>query len=95
MKKRRIVEIESIGTEDLIEAIAERVIEQMGELSGLALTASCTPCEERWLTTSEVLEELKISRPTLDNMRRNNDIKFIRIGRGYRYQLTSLSNEAR
>ena len=87
MKKRRIVEVESIGTEDLIEAIAERVIEQMGEFSGLALTAPCTPCEERWLTTSEVLEELKISRPTLDNMRRNKDIEFMRVGRGYRYRL--------
>ncbi len=87
MKKRRIVEVESIGTEDLIEAIAERVIEQMGELSGLALTAPCTPCEERWLTTSEVLEELKISRPTLDNMRRNQEVEFIRVGRGYRYRL--------
>ena len=87
MKKRRIVEVESIGTEDLIEAIAERVIEQMGELSGLALTSPCTPCEERWLTTSEVLEELKISRPTLDNMRRNKDIEFMRVGRGYRYRL--------
>ena len=87
MKKRRVVEVESIGTEDLIEAIAERVIEQMGELSGLALTSPCTPCEERWLTTSEVLEELKISRPTLDNMRRNKDIEFMRVGRGYRYRL--------
>lgn len=87
MKKRRIVEVESIGTEALIEAIAERVIEQMGEFGGLALSAPCTPCEERWLTTSEVLEELKISRPTLDNMRRNKDIEFMRVGRGYRYRL--------
>ena len=41
MKKRRVVEVESIGTEDLIEAIAERVIEQMGELSGVALRVPC------------------------------------------------------
>ena len=87
MKKRRIVEVESIGTEDLIEAIAERVIEQINDQGGLARDAPCTPCEERWLTTSDVLEELQISRPTLDNLRRNQEIEFIRVGRGYRYRL--------
>jgi excisionase family DNA binding protein len=39
------------------------------------------------LTTEETLKALKLSRPTLDRMRKDNEIPFRRVGRGYRYRI--------
>ena len=85
--KKQILEIERLDAEELIELIADRVSEliNISEVSNAG--NPCAPCEERWLTSSEVMEALQISRPTLDNMRREGGIEYMRVGRGYRYKL--------
>ena len=48
----------------------------------------CPPCEaEEWLTTKEACLMLKTSEPTLRGMRRRGEIRSMRVGQGYRYQL--------
>ena len=49
----------------------------------------CPPCkEEEWLTTKQTTKALSISEPTLRGMRRRGEIRSMRVGQGYRYQLT-------
>ena len=33
------------------------------------------------------MKALQISRPTLNNLRRNGKIEYMKVGRGYRYRL--------
>lgn len=85
--KKQILEIERLDAEELIELIADRVSELINHSDSGNTSGPCTPCEERWLTSSEVMEALQISRPTLDNMRREGGIEYMRVGRGYRYKV--------
>ena len=85
--KKQILEIERLDAEELIELIADRVSELINLSDSGNTSGPCTPCEERWLTSSEVMEALQISRPTLDNMRREGRIGYMRVGRGYRYKV--------
>ena len=85
--KKQILEIERLDAEELIELIADRVSELINLSNSGNTSGPCTPCEERWLTSSEVMEVLQISRPTLDKMRREGGIKFMRVRRSYRYQV--------
>ena len=49
----------------------------------------CPPCEEEeWLTSKQTTKALNISEPTLRRMRRRGEIRSMRVGQGYRYQLT-------
>ena len=43
--------------------------------------------EEEWLTTKQTTKALSISEPTLRGMRRRGEIRSIRVGQAYRYQL--------
>ena len=48
----------------------------------------CPPCEEeQWLTTKQTTKALSISEPTLRRMRRRGEIRSLRVGQAYRYQL--------
>ena len=48
----------------------------------------CPPCEEeQWLTTKQTTKALSISEPTLRGMRLRGEIRSMRVGQGYRYQL--------
>ena len=48
----------------------------------------CPPCkEEQWLTTQQTRKALSISEPALRGMRRRGEIRSMRVGQGYRYQL--------
>ena len=48
----------------------------------------CRPCgEEEWLTTKQTTMALSIGEPTLRGMRRRGEIRSIRVGQAYRYQL--------
>ena len=85
--KKQILEIERLDAEELIELIADRVSELINISEVSNASNPCAPCEERWLTSSEVMEALQISRPTLDNMRREGRIEYMRVGRGYRYKV--------
>lgn len=85
--KKQILEIERLDAEELIELIADRVSELINLSDSGNTSGPCTPCEERWLTSSEVMEVLQISRPTLDNMPREGGIEYMRVGREYRYKV--------
>lgn len=48
----------------------------------------CPSCqEEEWLTTKQTTKALNISEPTLRGMRRRGEIRSLRVGQAYRYQL--------
>ena len=48
----------------------------------------CPPCQEdKWLTTKQTTRALNISKPTLRGMRRRGEIRSLRVGQAYRYQL--------
>jgi hypothetical protein len=48
----------------------------------------CPPCEEEeWLTTKQTRKALSISEPKLRGMQRQGEIRSIRVGQAYRYQL--------
>ena len=85
--KKQILEIERLDAEELIELIADRVSELINHSKASIAGNPCEPCEERWLTSSEVMEALQISRPTLDRLRRDSGIDHRKVGRGYRYRL--------
>ena len=85
--KTRLVEIEHLDAEDLVDLIVERLSERMNLPSQVNTNNPCLPCEERWLTSAEILNALQISRPTLDKLRRDGGIQFMRVGRGYRYKM--------
>lgn len=91
--KKQILEIERLDAEELIELIADRVSELINLSDSGNTSGPCTPCEERWLTSSEAMEALQISRPTLDNMRRGGKIKHVTVGRAYRYRLPPLNGD--
>ena len=85
--KRKKLEIEQWDMEEFIESIVEQVSTRV------SVEVNCDDFTEQlssgnqWLTTEEVLSYLKISRPTLDGMRRRGEMKYMRVGRGYRYQI--------
>lgn len=84
--KKKTIEIERWYMDELIDTIAERVSQRISVDVNCEDLIPCLPCEAEWLTTMEVLKVLKISRPTLNRMRKDNEITFRRVGRGYRYK---------
>lgn len=84
--KKQILEIERLSAEELIDTIVERLEATIANRNFLN-HEDCPPCDSRWLTTDEATEVLKISRPTLNNLRRAGKIEFMKVGRRYRYRL--------
>ena len=84
--KKQILEIERLSAEELIDTIVERIESTIAN-SNFLNHEDCPPCDSRWLTTDEAMEALKISRPTLNNLRRAGKIEFMKVGRRYRYRL--------
>ena len=85
--KRKNIEIERWDMDEFIEALAEQVSTRISvEVNCDDLTEQLSSGNQ-WLTTEEVLSCLQISRPTLDGMRRRGEMKYMRVGRGYRYQI--------
>ena len=84
--KKKTIEIERWDMEEFIDTIVERVSEKISIEVNCEDLSACLPCESEWLTTEETLKALKLSRPTLDRMRKDNEIVFRRVGRGYRYK---------
>jgi excisionase family DNA binding protein len=84
--KKNTIEIERWDMDEFIETIVERVNQRISVDVNCEDLIPCLPCEAEWLTTMEVLKVLKISRPTLDRMRKDNKITFRQVGRGYRYK---------
>ena len=84
--KKQILEIERLSAEELIDNIVERLEATIANRNFLN-HEDCPPCDSRWLTTDEAMEVLKISRQTLNNLRRAGKIEFMKVGRRYRYRL--------
>ena len=84
--KKQILEIERLSAEELIDTIVERLEATIANRNFLN-HEDCPPCDSRWLTTDEAMKALQISRPTLNNLRRNGKIEYMKIGNRYRYQL--------
>ena len=85
--KRKKLEIEQWDMEEFIESIVEQVSTRVSvEVNCDDLTEQLSSGAQ-WLTPEEVLSYLQISRPTLDGMRRRGEVKYMRVGRGYRYQI--------
>ena len=83
--KKQILEIERLSAEELIDTLVERIEVTIANRNFL-IHEDCPPCDSRWLTTDEAMEALKISRPTLNNLRRAGQIEYMKVGRGYRYR---------
>lgn len=84
--KKQILEIERLSAEELIDTIVERIESTIAN-SNFLNHDGCPPCDSRWLTTDEAMKALQISRPTLNNLRRNGKIEYMKVGRGYRYRI--------
>ena len=84
--KKQILEIERLSAEELIDTIVGRIESTIAN-SNFLNHEDGPPCDSRWLTTDEAMEALKISRPTLNNLRRAGKIEYMKLGNRYRYRL--------
>jgi excisionase family DNA binding protein len=84
--KKQILEIERLSAEELIDNIVERIEATIANRN-FPNHEDCPPCDSHWLTTDEAMKALQISRPTLNNLRRNGKIEYMKIGNRYRYRM--------
>ena len=84
--KKKTIEIERWDMEEFIDTIVKRVSERISVDVNCEDLIPFLQSDSEWLTTDEALKMLKISRPTMNRMRKDNEITFRRVGRGYRYK---------
>lgn len=83
----RLVHIESISVEELKDLIREAVGEAMRNYKP-------PKKKEKYLTPTQLMEEIEISRTTLHNWRKNKKLPFHRFGNKIKYLLSEVEEWA-
>ena len=85
------LEVESTTLEHLLDQISVRMAKDLERLERkvdevLQLNGNGSDC---WLNTKEASEELEVSKSTLYRLRRNEALRYRKIGRQYQYDVCS------
>ena len=71
-------------------------IKQLNALIDERIKEHIESCKQNWnddiLTEDEACEFLKITRPTLWNRRKEGKVKYMKVGKGFRYLRSDLLN---
>jgi hypothetical protein len=90
MGHKTIIQIETYSPDEFFERLAGLI-----ERSNSTLSQTKEPLEEVsimlgsdcWQTSRVAMKHFKVSAPTLKAMRDRGDVKYMKIGRGYRYDM--------
>ena len=80
---KKYIQIESCDSDDFIDSLVEKLTLRIKE--ELDCCNEADTASKEWLTTKEACAYFKVSQPTLKRMRDSGEVKYMRVGKNFRY----------